>query len=103
MAPGELETLRGILDAPDLARLRHREPPGGRAIYIMGAVLELSIARETGIQELILTDSPHRQMFFYPGDADISRAKALLKFLNEHVESRATQVSANEANGCQWQ
>jgi hypothetical protein len=60
----------------------------------------LYIARQAGVQELILTDSAHRSTFFYPGDGDIKSAAPLLGFVREHIESKATAARAADRNGC---
>jgi hypothetical protein len=69
-------------------------------LNIMGAVLELSINRGANFQDLILTDSTHRNTFYFSGDADLSTADPLLKFLREKIESQATAVGGAEENGC---
>ena len=70
----------------------------------MGDMLNISIARTNGIQKIILSSGfTRRQMgFFYGGDADISIARPLLKFLSEHVENNKSGI-VNPAlrNDCQ--
>lgn len=100
LAPEDLQTLHSLLDAPALAKLRHHEPPGGMALNIMGQVIELYIARGAGVQELILTDSTHRNTFFFGGDGDVSRADGLLKFVHQHLESKAAPGASADRNGC---
>jgi hypothetical protein len=52
-------------------------------------MLDLMIWRSQGVQELVLTSGVARQLgAFYGGDAPISDARALTKFLHEHIESR---------------
>jgi hypothetical protein len=97
----EMQRLEKILDAPALATIRHHEPPDTMPLNIMGSVLELSIVRASEVQELVLTDTQHRNTFFYAGDGDISRAKALLQFVQENVEREKLRVtSSSELNGC---
>lgn len=100
LADEDLQTLHSILDAPALAKLRHHEPAGGMALNIMGQVIELYIARGGGVQELILTDSTHRNTFFFAGDGDVSKADALLKFVHQHFETRASPGASSDRNGC---
>jgi hypothetical protein len=97
----EMQRLEKILDAPALATIRHHEPPDTMPLNIIGSVLELSIVRASEVQELVLTDTQHRNTFFYAGDGDISRAKALLQFVQENVEREKLRVtSSSELNGC---
>jgi hypothetical protein len=97
----ELNGLRKILDSPALAGIRHREPPDGMPLNIQGIVLELSIHRESGLQDLILTDSTRRSTFFYPGDADIGTARPLLGFVRTQVEPRSAPAGkVSDLNGC---
>ena len=96
----DLQTLHSLLDAPVLAKLRHHEPPGGMALNIMGQVIELYISRGTGMQELVLTDSTHRNTFFFAGDADVSKAEGLLKFVHQHFEANAAPGASSDRNGC---
>jgi len=97
----ELNALRNILESPALVRIRHREPPDGMPLNIKGTVLELSIHRESGVQDLILTDSARRSTFFYPGDADVGSAAALLGFVRKQIEPRSAPEGRNkELNGC---
>lgn len=98
--PNQLADLRTLLNATALAEMHHRKPPGGMALNIMGAVIELSIARNSGMQELILTDSTHRSTFFYAGDGDISEAEPLLQFVRARMETNATTANASERNEC---
>lgn len=95
----ELASLHKLLNSPALTELKHHDPPGGE-VPVMGNLLELSIARPSGEQNLVLTDSVHRSNFFYSGDADISVANGLLRFVKEHFETAATPVDANRLNGC---
>ena len=96
----DLQALHTLLDAPALAKLRHHEPAGRMALNIMGEVIELYIARGTGVQELILTDSTHRNTFFFAGDADVSKADGLLKFVHQHFEAKAGPGASSDRNGC---
>lgn len=97
----ELNHLQNILDAKAFTSLRHREPPGGAPLNIMGAVLEIHIRRPAGTQEIVLTDARRRSTFFFGGDGDIRLADPLLKFTNETLQSRAAKTSgAREMNGC---
>ena len=100
LAENDLRSLRSLLDAPPLNKLRHHEPPGGMPLNIMGSVLELYIARQTGVQELVLTDSTRRSTFFYRGDGDVSYASSLLKFVKEQLQSKAVPATNADRNGC---
>jgi hypothetical protein len=100
LADQDLQALHSLLDAPALAKLRHHEPPGGMALNIMGEVIELYIARGAGVQELLLTDSTHRNTFFFGGDGDVSKADRLLKFINQNFESKAAPGPSSNRNGC---
>jgi hypothetical protein len=100
LADEELKALHSLLEAPALAKLRHHEPPGGMALNIMGQVIELYIARGAGVQELILTDSTHRNTFFFAGDGDVSKADGLLKFVHQHFENKAAPGASSDRNGC---
>lgn len=85
----EFRHLHQLLEDPALARIRHHEPPGGMVVSMLGDMLSASISRPNGVQHVILSSAFSRPGFpsFYPGDADISTARALLKFLSEHVEN----------------
>jgi hypothetical protein len=97
----DLNELRNILASPALVGIRHREPPAGMPLHIKGAVLELSINRASGVQDLILTDSTRRSTFFYSGDADITYARPLLGYIGKQIEPRAAPPGkASELNGC---
>ena len=100
LAEEDLQALHSLLDVPALAKLSHHEPPGGMELNIMGQVIELYIARGAGVQELVLTDSTHRNTFFFAGDADVSKAAALLNFIHQHFESKAKPGASSERNGC---
>jgi hypothetical protein len=105
MGAQEVLQLRQILDDPRLAKITHREPPGGRnvPIPILGNMLELSIARPTGNQRIVLTSAFGRPVFpaFYGGDADITEAGRLLKFLDERSEKDTAESHGGVArNGC---
>jgi len=98
----DLQELRRVLDAPALAKLRHREPPGGR-IPVMGDVLDLTISRTTGDQELFLSGGFGREFgAFFGGDGPLTIADPLMQFLAEHVErnSTATALDRSLGNGC---
>ena len=98
---GELNQLRNILESPGLVGIRHLEPPDGMPLNIKGAVLELSINRGSGVQDLLLTDSTRRNTFFYSGDADISSAGPLLGFVRKQIEPRSAPIEkASELNDC---
>ena len=100
LADEDLQALHTLLDAPALAKLKHHEPAGGVPLNIIGQVIELYIARGAGVQELILTDSTHRNTFFFGGDGDASKADGVLKFVHQHVESKAVPGPSADRNGC---
>ena len=103
LAPEELQQLHQLLEDPALARIKHREPPGGMVVRVMGDMLDISISRPAGIQQFILSSRFNRPGFpsFYSGDGDVSNAGPLLKFLSEHIESnQAGILDSASRNGC---
>lgn len=94
MTPDELRDLQQVLADPALVKIGHHEPPGNSAVPVMGDMLDISIARSNGIQKIILSSGFNRRQmgFFYGGDADISVARPLLKFLSEHVENNKSGI-----------
>jgi hypothetical protein len=58
--------------------------------------------RPTGVQQIVLSSGFGRQFgTVYGGDADISHAHALMKFLSEHFESRKTgALDPSSRNNC---
>lgn len=102
MSAEEIAALRQILDRPNLADIRHHEPPGGLVVRMMGDMLRLSIKRSSGVQEIILSSNQRASGYFYTGDADLGRARDLLQFLTEHVEKkRSGNVDPSLRNDCQ--
>ncbi len=100
---GQLQQLRQILDDPNLANMNHREHRGGRVVPMMGNMLELSISRPEGNQQLVLSTAFDHPQFpgFYGGDGNLHNAEPLLKFLTEHVEGpQAERLSKEARNGC---
>jgi len=103
MAPKELQQLRQLLDDPVLQKIGHHEPPGGMVIPMMGDILDISISRPSGIQQFVLSSRFSRPGLpsFYSGDGDISIARPLLSFLDEHVVSnKAGSLDPASRNGC---
>ncbi len=101
MTPEESAALTGILNAPPLVKLKHREPAAGRVLRIRSTLLELAILRPAGTQELVLTDNTFNRDFFYVGDGDISHATSLLEFLKRNLQK--TEIIADspeQQNGC---
>ncbi len=101
MTPEESAALTGILNAPPLVKLKHREPAAGRVLRIRRTLLELAILRPAGTQELVLTDNTFNRDFFYVGDGDISHATSLLEFLKRNLQK--TEIIADspeQQNGC---
>jgi hypothetical protein len=99
----QLQQLSHILDDPHLRKITHREHRGGRVVPILGNMLELSIARPTGNQQLVLSSAfGHPELpGFYGGDGSLQNAEPLLKFLTEHVEGpQAERLSKEARNGC---
>jgi len=100
----DLEELRRVLDAPDLAKLRHHEPPGGRIpVMVMGDILDLTIARNTGDQKLFLSGGFGREFgAFVGGDGPLTIADPLMRFLAEHVEKNSTATALDQSlrNDC---
>ncbi len=100
---GELQQLHQLLDDPALAKIKHHEPPGHGDVLMMGNKLDISISRPAGVQHFILSSRFNRPDFpsFYSGDADLSTARPLLKFLSEHVENNtAGPLDPSKRNGC---
>ncbi len=104
MTPEELRDFEQVLEDPALVKIGHQEPPGHTPVPVMGDMLNISIAHTNGIQKIILSSGFNRRQmgFFYGGDADISVARPLLKFLSEHVENNKSGI-VNPAlrNDCQ--
>jgi hypothetical protein len=105
MGAQDIQQLRQILDDPRLVKIEHREPPGGRNVPVpmLGNMLELSIARPTGNQRIVLTSAFGRPVFpaFYGGDADITEAGRLLTFLDGRNEKDKAESQGSVArNGC---
>jgi hypothetical protein len=70
---------------------------------MMGNMLELSISRPEGNQQLVLSTAFDQPQFpgFYGGDGNLHNAEPLLKFLTEHVEGPQAERLGKEArNGC---
>ena len=90
----ELQDLQHLLADPALAKIGHHEPPGSSAVPVMGDIMNISITRPNGVQKIILSSGFNRRQmgFFYGGDADLSVARPLLKFLSEHVESNQSGI-----------
>jgi hypothetical protein len=76
---------------PALAQIKHHEPPGRRDVPMMEDNLDLTISRPAGVQHFILSSHFNRPDFpaFYGGDADLTAARPLLKFLADHVENNS--------------
>jgi hypothetical protein len=91
--------LRTMLDQQSLREIRHHEPPGGIEVRMMGDMLHLWIARDSGFQEIVLSTNQRQTGYFYTGDAAFSAGDPLLKFVAEHVESNTTMSSARR-NEC---
>ncbi len=100
LAQQQLKRLRDLLDSPALVRIRHRDPPGGMPLNIMGAVLDLSIKRGSSFQDVTLTDNTHRNTFFYSGDGDIGAAKPLMDLIRGEIETMAHVADSEALNGC---
>jgi hypothetical protein len=103
ITPEELQQLDHLLDDPALVKIKHHEPPGGMVVRVMGDMLDVSIFRQAGVQQFILSSSFSRPGFpsFYRGDGDSSNARPLLNFLSEHVESnQAGSQDPASRNGC---
>ena len=101
--PEEIQQLHQILEDPSLVKIKHREPPGGMIVPMMGNLLNVSISRPAGVQHFILSSTYNRAGFatFYSGDGDVGNARPLLKFLSEHVEnSAAGALDPASRNGC---
>lgn len=102
LSPQELAELRTILDSPAMATINHNEPRGSAEVPMMGDMMNLYIARPTGDQDIILSSSFGRQFgSFYGGDADVTVARDLTKFLKDHIENNRTGTLGNSTrNDC---
>jgi hypothetical protein len=100
--PEELAQLHALLDNPGLLKIRHHEPRGSTVVPMLGDMMNLSIMRQAGEQNVILSSSYGRQFgSFYGGDADTSVARNLTKFLSDHIENRPAEVLQKSAqNNC---
>ena len=98
----ELAGLRAILDNPALLKIQHHEPRGSAAVPMLGDMLNLSIMRPEGEQNIILSSSFGRQFgSFYGGDADTSVAHDLTEFLKDHIENAGASILNKSArNDC---
>jgi hypothetical protein len=99
----ELRELRGILDSPELAAIKHHEPPGGSVVPMLGDKMEIWIARADHDQRIILSSSFGRPGMpaFYGGDASLHTAERLLRFLSERLENgTGKNLSKEGRNGC---
>jgi hypothetical protein len=102
LTPQEVAELRMILDSPAMATIRHHEPRGSAEVPMMGDMMNLYIARPTGDQDIILSSSFGRQFgSFYGGDADVTVARDLTKFLKDHIENNKTgTLEKSDRNDC---
>jgi hypothetical protein len=98
----ELVELRAILDNPALLKIQHHEPRGSAAVPMLGDMLNLSIMRAEGEQNIILSSSFGRQFgSFYGGDAGTSVAHDLTEFLKDHIENGGASILNKSArNDC---
>lgn len=99
----ELRQLSQLLDDPALAAIKHRDPPGGMVVRVMGDMLDITVSRPAGTQHFILSSRFNRPGFasFYRGDADAGVARPLLKFLSEHLENNPAGIlDPSKRNGC---
>jgi len=98
----ELSQLRSLLDTPGLANIQHHEPRGTGAVPMMGDMLNLSIARPSGVQEIILSSRyGHEFGTVYGGDADSRSASKLMEFLNHRLpEEKDGLLDASARNEC---
>jgi hypothetical protein len=98
----ELSRLRSLLDTPALADIRHREPRGTAAVPMMGDLLNLSIARPDGVQNIILSSNyGHEFGTVYGGDGDVRSAAKLMEFLNQRLpEEKGGMLDKSARNDC---
>ena len=98
----ERAQLLTILDNPRLAQIRHHEPRGSAVVPVLGDMLNLTITRPSGDQNIILSSSFGRQFgSFYGGDADTTVAQKLTKFLKDRIENGKTQtLDKSTRNDC---
>lgn len=98
----ELSRLRSLLDTPELANIQHHEPRGTAAVPVMGNLLNLSIARPDGVQNIVLSSGYGREFgTVYGGDGDIRSAAKLLEFLNHRLpEEKDGKLDDSARNEC---
>ena len=98
----ELSRLRSLLDTPELSSIQHHEPRGTDPVPMMGDMLNLSIARPNGVQEIILSSRyGHEFGTVYGGDSDIRAAAKLMEFLNHRLPEEKDGMLDNSArNEC---
>jgi hypothetical protein len=99
----QLQQLSSILSDPAIEKMKHREPAGARIVPMLGDMLQLSIWRRNGSQELVLSSAYKRPGMpsFYRGDGDIHEADRLRKFLAEKIQNAdAEHLKENARNSC---
>jgi hypothetical protein len=98
----ELSQLRSLLDTPALANIQHHEPRGTAAVPMMGDMLNLSIARPGGVQNVILSSRYGREFgTVYGGDGDARSASKLMEFLNRRLpEEKDGMLDKSARNDC---
>jgi hypothetical protein len=102
LTPTELAELQQLLSNSALADIRHRKT-SHMELPVSGEMLELKIARPSGLQEIVLSSTFNRRdiPFFYSGDGDIANARPLLKFLSEHINNNGLgSLDPQLRNGC---
>jgi len=65
--------------------------------------LDITVSRPAGVQHFVLYSHYNRPDFpsFYRGDADVTAAQQLLKFLVDHVENNPAGIlDPTKRNGC---
>jgi len=99
LKPEEIGQLRMILANPAIVKIHHHELSGTAEVPMRGDMLNLYIARPAGDQNIILSSSfGHQFGTFYGGDADVTVARELTKFLKDHIETGTLDKS--ERNDC---
>jgi hypothetical protein len=101
--PEEISQLQQLLNDPAIAGIHHRKT-SRMTLPMSGEMMNLQIYRPSSVQDVVLSSTFNRRdiPFFYSGDADISSAQPLLKFMTEHVWTAGSgRLDPSLRNDCQ--
>lgn len=102
-APQEISQLQQLLDDPRIAGIHHHQT-SRMTLPMSGEMLDLQISRPSSMQEVVLSSTFNRRdvPFFYSGDGDISSARSLLNFVDQHVWTTGSgRLDPSLRNDCQ--